>query len=176
LFANLSQSSLGAGGGRTQKPVATDEQFSHRLDKEACEPSPSSSILHEVNLKARGVIALLALVLVSCASRNISVISGRTFEVAYPPRHQHVIGEDCAYNVFGVPISGTSPPSIHQAIDNAASVAPTGDMITDMSVHSDMLVTLAYNQACLRVVADAMGQTTGNRYLDSVQRYFDWGD
>lgn len=104
------------------------------------------------------------------------MISGKTFEVAYPPRHQQVSGEDCAYNIFGIPISGTTPPSIHQAIENAASVAPTGDMITDMSIHRDILVTLAYNQACLKVIADATGQTTGNRYLDSVQRYFDWAD
>lgn len=87
-----------------------------------------------------------------------------------------MIGKDCAYNVLGIPISGTSPPSIQQAIDNAASVAPTGDMITDISVHRDVLVTLAYNQACLRVVAGTEGQKSGNRYLDSVQRYFDWAD
>lgn len=85
-------------------------------------------------------------------------------------------GEDCAYDVLGIPISGLSPPSIHQAIDNAASIAPTGSMLTNMSVHRDVMVTLAYNQACLRVVANATGQPTDNRYLDSVQRYFDWTD
>ena len=127
-------------------------------------------------MNTRGVIALVAFVLAGCATQNLAVISGKTFEVAYPARHQRVTGEDCAYNVLGLPISGTSPPSIHQAIDNAASIAPTGDMITDMNVQRDILVTLAYNQACLKVVADVTGRTRGNRYLDSVQRYFDWAD
>jgi hypothetical protein len=128
-------------------------------------------------LKAFGSITVLALVLMGCtASGNVTVVSSRTLELTYPPRQQHVTGVDCAYNFFGIPVSGTSPPSIHQAIDNAASLTPGVDMITDMAIHRDVLITLAYNQVCLRVVANAVGQKTGNRYLDGVQRDFDWSD
>lgn len=128
-------------------------------------------------MKALGSVTVLALVLMGCtATRNVTVISSKTLELTYPPRQQHVTGEDCAYNVFGIPISGTSPPSVHQAIDNAASLTPGSDMITDMTIHRDVLVTLVYNQVCLRVVANAVGQTTGSGYLDAVQRDFNWND
>jgi len=128
-------------------------------------------------LKVLGCVILLALVLGGCAAtRNVTVISSKTLELTYPPRQQHVTGVDCAYNVLGIPISGTSPPSVHQAIENAASITPGSYMITDMAIHRDILITLAYNSACLRVVANAVGQTTGNGYLDAVQRDFDWSD
>jgi hypothetical protein len=126
-------------------------------------------------LKALSSVPILALVLMGCtATRNLTVASSNNLELTYPPGQQHVTGEDCAYNVFGIPISGTSPPSIHQAIDNAKSMTP--NMITNMTIHHDVLITLAYNQVCFRVVADALLQTTGNGYLDAVQRDFDWND
>jgi hypothetical protein len=128
-------------------------------------------------LNALSCVSAVALLLMGCATtRTVTVISSRTLELSYPPRQQHVTGVDCAYNVFGIPISGTSPPSIHRAIDVAASASPGSDMITDMTIHRDALVTLVYNQACLRVVANAVSQTTGNGYLDAVERDFDWSD
>lgn len=128
-------------------------------------------------MKVFGSVTALALVLMGCtATRSLNVVSTNNLKLSYPPMRQHVGGEDCAYNFFGVPVSDSNNPSIHRAIDNAASLNPGTDMVTDMTIHRDALITFAYNQACLRVDGNAVAQTTGNTYLDAVQRDFYWDD
>jgi hypothetical protein len=104
------------------------------------------------------------------------MISRNDVEVGYPPTKQHVTGEDCVYNFLGIPASDYSNPSVRRAINSAASMAPGSYAMADMTIHRDTLITLAYNQACLRVVGDPIAQTSGSRYLDGIRREFDWND
>jgi hypothetical protein len=115
-------------------------------------------------------------VLAGCSStRSQTLASGNNLELNYTPPRQHLTGESCSSNFFGIP-TGDNDPSIQQAVDNAASVSPGTEMMTDMTIHRDLLIALAYNQACLRVDGTGVRQTSGSRYLDMVRRNFDWND
>jgi hypothetical protein len=128
-------------------------------------------------LKVATSVIVLATVLTGCAStRPLTVVSRNDVEVGYPATPGHVTGRDCVYNFLGIPASDYSIPSVRRAIDSAASMAPGSYAITDMSVHRDTLITLAFNKACLRVVGNPVAQTTGSRYLDGIRRDFDWHD
>jgi hypothetical protein len=128
-------------------------------------------------LKVSAGAIVFAAVLIGCAStRTLTMISRNDVEVGYPPTKQHVTGEDCVYNFLGIPASDYSNPSVRRAINSAASMAPGSYAMADMTIHRDTLITLAYNQACLRVVGDPIAQTSGSRYLDGIRREFDWND
>ena len=128
-------------------------------------------------LKISAVVILSVGLVASCSStRTLTMVSRNDVEVGYPPTRQHVSGEDCVYNFFGIPASDYSNPSVRRAIDSAASMAPGSYAMTDMTVDRDTLITLAYNQACLRVTGNPVAQTTGNRYLDGIRREFSWSD
>jgi hypothetical protein len=124
-------------------------------------------------LKASVSVTLLALVLMGCtATRSLPVVSTNNLAPSYPPSRQRVTGEDCVYNVFGIPISYNNDPSVRRAIDNAASMTPYGYTMTDITIHRDILITFVYNEVCVRVDGKAVAQTTGSSYLDAVQRDF----
>lgn len=128
-------------------------------------------------MKVSAGAIVFAAVLIGCAStRTLTMISRNDVEVGYPPTKQHVTGEDCVYNFLGIPASDYSNPSVRRAINSAASMAPGSYAMADMTIHRDTLITLAYNQACLRVVGDPIAQTSGSRYLDGIRREFDWND
>ena len=124
-------------------------------------------------LKPFGSVIVLALVLTGCSTtRSLTVVSTNNVELSYPNGRQRVTGEDCAYNFFGIPASDHSNPSVHRAINDAASMTPDTDTMSDMTIHRDTLITFVYNHACLRVDGNAVAQTTGSSYLDAVQRDF----
>jgi hypothetical protein len=127
-------------------------------------------------LKVFGSVILTALLLAGCASTtNQTLASGNNLELNYTPPRQHLTGESCASNFFGIP-TRDNDPSVQQAVDNAASMSPGTEMMTDMTIHRDLFVTFAYNQACVRVDGTGIRQSSGSRYLDTVRRDFDWND
>jgi hypothetical protein len=128
-------------------------------------------------LKVSVSVTLLALVSMGCtATRSLPLVSTNNLAPSYPPSQQRVTGEDCVYNVFGIPISYNNNPSVHRAIDNAASMTPGGYTMTDITIHRDILILFVYNEACIRVDSNAVARSTGNSYLDAVQRDFYWNE
>ena len=105
-------------------------------------------------MKASVSVTLLALVLMGCtATRSLPVVSTNNLAPSYPPSRQRVTGEDCVYNVFGIPISYNNDPSVHRAIDNAASMTPYGFTMSDITIHRDILITLVYNEVVSELIA-----------------------
>jgi hypothetical protein len=127
-------------------------------------------------LRVFGFALLLALVLVGCTSTSSEMLaSGKNLELNYTPPQQHMTGESCASNYFGIPTSANDP-SVQQAVNNAASASPGSQMMTEMTIHRDILIALAYNQACVKVDGTGVRQSTGSKYLDAVRRDYDWND
>ena len=127
-------------------------------------------------LRVFGFAILPALVLAGCTSTSSEMLaSGRNLELNYTPPQLRMTGESCASNYFGIPTSANEP-SVQQAVNNAASVSPGSQMMTGMTVHRDVLIALAYNQACVKVDGTGVRQTTGSKYLDAVRRDYDWND
>ncbi len=109
--------------------------------------------------------AFLALGLSACTSTRVgslTLASTKNLGYTYTTLREHVAGQDCAYNVLGIPL-GSVNPNLQEAVDNAASQVPGADMMTDVTVHHDVLITLLYNQACVRVDGNAINSASSAR-------------
>jgi hypothetical protein len=51
-------------------------------------------------------------------------------------------------------------PNVQEAIDKAVSQVPSGDMMTNVTVHDDLFFALLYNQLCVRVDGDVVRSTS----------------
>lgn len=104
----------------------------------------------------------LVITLSACTSTRLgsaTMASTKNLGCTFTPIQQHVRGEDCAYNVLGIPL-GSVNPNLQEAVDNAVSPIPGGDMMTNVTVHRDLLITLLYNQACVRVEGDVVNSSS----------------
>jgi hypothetical protein len=103
-------------------------------------------------------LALAVLMLASCSSTRIGVFtfaSTKELGRSYPTVQQHVVGEDCSNVIFFLPLASFSP-SPQTAVDRAMAQAPSADMLTNITIRSEVLVTLLFNRGCIRVEGDAV--------------------
>jgi len=112
-------------------------------------------------MKARTILTVFVVSLSACTSTrmgSLTLATTKNIGYTYSSLQQHVIGEDCAENILGIPL-GSMNPNVQEAIDKAVSQVPSGDMMTNVTVHDDLFFALLYNQVCVRVDGDVVRST-----------------
>ncbi len=105
----------------------------------------------------RAVLLLAIAMLSGCTTRigAFTFASTKNLGVTYPPVQTGVEGEDCVNMILFIPM-GTLNPNVQDAVDRAVEKVPNGDMMTNVTVNEDMLITLLYNRNCVRVTGDVV--------------------
>jgi hypothetical protein len=106
----------------------------------------------------RKAALFLAIAMLSGCTTRIGAFtfaSTKNLGVAYAPLQTAVEGEDCVNLILFIPI-GTLNPNIQDAVDRAVEKVPNGDMMTNVTLREDFLLTLLYNRACVRVTGDVV--------------------
>jgi hypothetical protein len=67
-----------------------------------------------------------------------------------------ISGEACTHKVFGIPFSERAP-DLNAAVEAAVAKVPGGVMLTDVAIQNDYVITFVYNQNCIRVTGDVVG-------------------
>ncbi|MBI3767763.1 MAG: hypothetical protein HY271_04610 [Deltaproteobacteria bacterium] len=111
----------------------------------------------------RTLLLLLGGLLAGCTVRlgDLTFASTKNLGYTYPPLARSVRGENCAYNILGIPL-GTLNPNIQDAVDEAVRKTPNGDMLINASFHNDILIAILYGYNCIRVDGDVVN-TAGQR-------------
>ncbi|MGH7815443.1 MAG: hypothetical protein ACREQI_15755 [Candidatus Binataceae bacterium] len=100
---------------------------------------------------------LCAVLLSSCSIRlgSFTLTSTKNLGYTFTPLQKDVTGEDCAQSILFIPW-GTLNPNLQEAVDHAVDQVPGGDMMTNVTIHDDVLITLLYNRNCIRVHGDVV--------------------
>jgi hypothetical protein len=103
------------------------------------------------------LLAFLALSMAACTTRlgAFTLASTKNLGAQYQPLQTHVVGEDCARLLLFIPL-GSLNPNVQEAVDRAVEQVPGGDMMTNVTVHEDFLITVLYNSRCVKVVGDVV--------------------
>jgi hypothetical protein len=107
-------------------------------------------------MSGRLAILLGAALLVSCSAQvgTFTLVSPGTPEM--PRLRQRVRGVDCAVLPLVMPT-----PSLQRAVERAVEQVPWGEMLVDVTVTNDFLVTGVYNRSCYRVEGEVAGSASG---------------
>jgi hypothetical protein len=98
------------------------------------------------------VISLVCLGMAGCSARlgNFTFVTTKNLGVTPKPLTRQITGEDCIHQILGIPI-GSLNPSIQEAMDRAIAQAPSGNAMTDIAIHEDIMTLLLYTRICMRV-------------------------
>lgn len=106
----------------------------------------------------RSGLGLLACAVLSsgCATRlgDLTILSTKNVASVANVVERGVEGRDCISMLLFIPISGRLNPTIDEAMDDAMSRVPKGNIMTDVALYADLLFTFVYNRACYRVKGD----------------------
>ena len=109
-------------------------------------------------MRLRRGLSLLAcpLVLSACTTRlgDLTILSTKNVSTMPKVVQRTVEGEDCIHLALFIPVSGRLNPTIDEALDNAMSNVPEGNVMTDVAQYNDLLFTFLYNRTCYRVKGD----------------------
>ncbi|MGO9268319.1 MAG: hypothetical protein ACLQBA_26105 [Candidatus Binataceae bacterium] len=112
-------------------------------------------------MKTSAILVAFAFGMSACTSTRVgslTLASTKNLGYTYAPVEERVSGEDCATNILGIPL-GSINPNVQEAVDHAVSQTPNGDMMTNVSIHDDLIFTLLFNQACVKVQGDVVRST-----------------
>ena len=104
---------------------------------------------------AMGLPVLLGLVS-GCRTRlgDLTLLSTKNVTLTSSVVERSVEGKDCVQMLLFIPISGRLNPTLDEAMADAMSNVPDGNIMTDVALYNDVIFTLLYNQLCYRVKGD----------------------
>lgn len=90
---------------------------------------------------------------------SLTLTSTKNLGETYAPLQKDVSGENCVDEILFIPL-GTLNPNLQDAIDDAVAKVPNGDMMTNLTVHEDLLISILFNQRCVRVNGDVVASNS----------------
>lgn len=109
-------------------------------------------------MKTLAIFVACVLTLSGCTTvrmGSLTLTSTKNLGETYVPLQKQVSGENCTDDILGIPL-GTLNPNLQDAIDDAVEKVPNGDMMTNVTIHKDLFVTIVFNQLCVRVNGDVV--------------------
>ena len=98
----------------------------------------------------------LSSVLSACTTRlgDLTILSTKNVASTANVMKRGVEGRDCVNLLLFIPISGRLNPSVDEAMSDAMSKVPEGNIMTDVALYNDIIFTYIFNQTCFRVKGD----------------------
>lgn len=105
---------------------------------------------------ARGLL-VVAVLLAGCTTRvgDLTIATPKNITREFDVVQSGVEGRDCVNIILFIPL-GSLNPSMEGAIDAALEPVPEANAIADATFHQTSLITLLFNQSCVRVRGDAV--------------------
>ena len=90
-----------------------------------------------------------------CAFRmgDLSLVASENVAFAPDVKRKSVEAEDCVYTLLFIPLGGFVP-NVEEAMDRAMEQVPEGNVMTNVAIYQDVIITYLFNQQCLRVKGD----------------------
>lgn len=85
---------------------------------------------------------------------DLNLVSPRNVEFSTETLRRGVEGRDCTYSLLFLPL-GSLNPNIEEAVDRALAKVADANVLTDVAIYNDAVITLLFNRSCLRVKGDA---------------------
>jgi hypothetical protein len=81
---------------------------------------------------------------------DFSLISSQNVALAPEPIRRGVEGSDCVYTLVFIPIGGLVP-NVEEAMDGAMDQVPEGNVMTNVAIYNDLILTYVFSRQCTRV-------------------------
>ena len=109
-----------------------------------------------VSLCTRVGLLSSVVALSACVTRlgDLTILSTKNVATTANVIKRGVEGRDCVNLLLFIPISGRLNPSVDEAMSDAMSKVPGSNVMTDVALYNDVILTYIFNQACYRVKGD----------------------